>query len=347
MRRLLTLVLTVGVAALIAVAAVDALRGGDPTAESGTRTVETVRKPPAPAWLEGGVAEVQRLAREGVRGTLYLSADGCLDGNVRRLRALSLPTLEFSEGPRSRTCSFTVSADGDYTAGAEAVWSPQDPLFASATGPGELTLIDPEQPGDFRLAGSAPAFQPDGTFTHVRAGRVVEWTTDCADASSVVSPAVSPGPDVGPYCWRPVVSAAALRRPLPPDVRLRSVDALAWLSDFVLVAVLDTRGRTWVAVYENGRPRGPASPYPIGADIVRADPAGGYLGILAHGFVEVYDRDGRIPWGSSLETRAFDWSPQGSWLAYATSDRVYLVRTSDWTTQFRLPLSTESLAWRQ
>jgi hypothetical protein len=345
MRRLLTLVLAVGLAVLVAVAAVDALRGAESAAETQSRTVETVRKPPAPAWLEGGVAEVQRLAREGVRGTLYLSADGCLDGNVRRLRALSLPALEFSEGPRSRTCSFTVSADGEYTAGAEAIWSPQAPLFASTTGPAELTLINPEQPGDLRLAGSVPAFRPDGTFTHVRAGRVVEWTTECDEAASVVSPAISPGPDAGPYCVQTVVTADALARALPPDVRLRSVEALAWMSDSRLLALLDAGERIWVAAYESGRPLG-ASRFAIGADAVRAAPTGEYIGLLARGIVAVYDRDTAITWGSSLETRAFDWSPDGNWLAYATTGNVYLVRTSDWTTQFRLPLSTSGLAWR-
>jgi hypothetical protein len=345
MRRLLTFLLAVGLAVLVAAAAVDALRGAEPSAETGTRTVETVRKPPAPAWLEGGVGEVQRLAREGVRGTLYLSADGCLDGNVRRLRALGLPTLEFSEGPRSQTCSFTLSADGEYTAGAEAVWSPQGPLFASTTGPAELSVINAEQPGDLKLAGSAPAFRPDGTFTHMRAGRVVEWTTECEEAASVVSPAISPGPDVGPYCVRPVLTAEALKRALPPDVRLQSVDALAWLSDSHLLALLETRERVWVAAYENGRPRH-ASPFAISADAVRVDPTGEYVGILARSTVVVHDRDTAIPWGSSLETRAFDWSPDGEWLAYATTGNVYLVRTSDWTTQFRLPLSTTGVAWR-
>jgi hypothetical protein len=343
-RRLLTLALAAGLAALVAVALVDALRDSaepKPPAETGSAPGRA-RAP----WLEDADALAARLRRNRVTGTLYLSADRCLDGTPRRLRALSLPELELSDGPLSQTCSFTVSADGAAAAGREAVWSPQDPLFAAATGPNGLALIDPGQPGQLELEGSAPAFKPDGTFTYLSDGDLVEWTSDCAAAKEVVPPS-SPGPDFGPVCLRTVVTAAELASALPPHVMLRSVEALAWPSDSLLTTVLEAGDRMWLAAFENSTLVRQAVPYVRGAETVRADPSGTYVGILANGSVEVYDRDGGIPWGSPQETLAFDWSPGGAWLAYATPDTVYLVRTADWATMFRFTVATEALAWRR
>jgi hypothetical protein len=344
-RRLLTLVISAGLAALVAVALVDALRdSAEPRPAAETRSAP--ERPRAP-WLEDAAALAERLRRHGVTGTLYLSADQCLDGTPRPLRALALPGLELADGPRSQTCSFTVSADGADAAGRDAVWSPQDPLFAAATGPDGLALIDPGQPGQLELEGSAPAFRPDGTFTYLNDGDVVEWTSDCAAAQEVVPPSVSHGPDFGPVCLRTVIVASELLRALPPGVKLQSVEAIAWPSDSLLTVVLEAGDRLWLAAFDNGTLVRQAVPYVSGADAIRADPSGTYVGILAHGSVEVYDREGGIPWGSSQETLAFDWSPGGAWLAYATPNSVYIVRTADWETLFRFELATGGLAWRR
>ena len=226
------------------------------------------------------------------------------------------------------------------------MWSPRDPVFATWDR-NTIELTAANAAGHYSLAGSAPAFKRDGTFTHVRNGEVLEWTSDCGKAAETLSPPVPLGADpFGPYCPQRVIARSELVRPLPRGARLRSVEALAWLDDSRFMAVLATRERAWVAAYEGGRALR-ASPYATGADITRADPTGSYVAILARGTVEAYDRDTGIPWGSPLEAVAYDWSPVGDWLAYSTGASIYLVRTSDWTTQFRLPLSTVSLAWRQ
>jgi hypothetical protein len=129
MRRLLTLALAVGLAALVAVAAVDALRGSSESqvADSDPAPTRTEPPPPTADWVEDGPAIAARLARLGVRGTLYLSADGCLSGGVAPLRAVRLPDLALTEGPEIGSCAFSVSSDGRHAAGRDAVWSPVAP----------------------------------------------------------------------------------------------------------------------------------------------------------------------------------------------------------------------------
>jgi len=366
MRRLPTLALTLGLSALVAVAAVDALRGsgepppraedrgpvtGDSGQEDEPQRSAIVVEPAAPtaSRIEDHAELADRLRRNAVGGTLYLSADGCLEWNVRRLRALRLPELRLSEGPRSRTCSFTVSADGEDAAGEEAVWSPEVPILAAETDADELEVIDVEHARRLRLAGSVPAFKPDGTLTHVRAGKVVEWRADCAGAGVIVSPSISFAPrQIGPNCALTAVARTELERALPSGDRLRSVDALVWADSSRMLAVLRTAEGSWLAAYENGRSLGyanrlvsPSTKPP------RADPVGMYVALSPGGYLEVYDRDGLRAWGSSIQAAAYDWSPDGDWLAYAAGGNVFLVRTSDWTTRFSLPVSTEGLAWRQ
>ncbi len=358
MRRRLTLALAFGLAALITVAAVDAFRGSGagrfPTVDRG-RAAElkpsevVVRSSARPAsWIEDRAGLARRLRRNGVSGTLYLSADGCLDGNARRLRALSLPELELAEGPRSRSCSFTVSANADDASGRAVTWSQQQrAILAAETGAGELEVVDVSTGSRMGLPGSAPAFRPDGTLTYVHAGSVVGWSAVCDDERVIVSPSSSLAPEpVGSRCSRTLVARDELARALPDRVRLRSVRGLVWTSSSRLLAALRTDDGPWLAGYEKGRWTGSATSRPSGPDAMRAGPDGHDVAVLAHGSLDVYDDQLRAGWSSPVETSGFDWSPDGEWLAYANGANVYLVRTSDWTTRFSIPVSTESLAWR-
>lgn len=100
----MTLALALGLGALVAVAAVDALRGSpEPRAADTKPTATRPERPPSPAdWVEDGPAIAASLARLGVTGTLYLSADGCLSGADEPLDAVGLPDLTLSEGPNGR-----------------------------------------------------------------------------------------------------------------------------------------------------------------------------------------------------------------------------------------------------
>jgi hypothetical protein len=359
MRRLVTLALAVGLATLVAFGVVDALRGsGDtpsltettpPDGRTQPLEVEVERTAAPPPWVEDRDGLGDRLRRNGVRGTLYLSADGCLDGTERPLRALRVPEFELTEGPGAISCPFTVSADGQHAAGREAAWSASVAIFAAETTPDLFEVIDVKQPGGLGLAGSAPAFKPDGTLTHALSGRVVELSDDCGKADELISPQISFGRDqLGPYCSRTAVSRHELARALPSGVRLGSVDALVWLSRSRMLAVLRTAQGPWLAAFEHGRSLGYANGLASRSTTQPlADPTGRYVALTPGGYLEVYDRNALRVWASSIEGVAFDWSPDGDWLAYTGNDRnVYLLRTVDWTTRFSLQAGTDGLAWR-
>jgi hypothetical protein len=221
---------------------------------------------------------------------------------------------------------------------------PGSAVLAAETGT-EVVLIDAGTEAEWELPGRAPAFKPDGSLSVVDGGAIVTWSNDC-EGTDTVSPAFSlvPG-EPGPYCRRVAIGRAALGQRLPPRARLRRVVSHAWITDRALTALLDTTAGARIATYEDDRavtvslfvsPLGP----------LRAQPEGVNVGLLDRLNLLVYDIQPLPLFGTSVATLAYDWSPRGDWLAYATNGAVYLVRTSDWTTQVRIRVSTEGLAWR-
>ncbi len=299
-----------------------------------------------PLRLAGdGPAIAANLARLGVTGTLYLSATGCLAGEDEPLRAVRLPDLALTEGPEIGSCAFSVSADERHAAGRDAVWSPVAPVLAAETGTG-VVLIDADTGAEWELPGRAPAFRPDGAVSLVEGGAVVAWSNDCERAAETVSPAFSLIPsELGPYCRRVAVGRAALDEGLPANARLRRVVSHAWTGDSALTALLDTTTGARIATYSGGR-AATVSPFERPLGPMRAQPEGINVGVLDRLNLLVYDTQPLPLFGTSLAPLAYDWSPRGDWLAYATNGAVYLVRTSDWTTHIRIRVSTEGLAWR-
>ena len=356
MRRLVTLALALGLTALVAAAAVDTLRGeevrrADPPTprDNDTESSLDVRvTAPVPSLLEDREALAARLERNGVDGTLFLSADRCLDGRERRLRALDLSDLALTPGPQARSCPFTVSHDGGDASGPEATWSPRVRVFAAETGPDELVVIDVVHAGELTLEGRRPAFRPDGTLTYVRNRAVVAWTNRCSRARESMSPPIAFGPEqLGPYCMHTAISRRDLTRALPEGGALRAVDAVVWADDERALTVLWTGRDSWLAPFERGRRRGLARGLTSRVTTApRADPTGRFVALTPGGYLEVYDRGARRVLALSIQPEAFEWSPDGEWLAYAAADNVFLVRTSDWTTRFSLPFSTHGIAWR-
>jgi hypothetical protein len=368
MRRLLTLALALGLAALVALATVDALRESDETATpsrgaaTGTETetqAEPVDEPattsttePAapPPWVEAPEELAEGLRRDEIGGTLLLSADGCGDGRERRLRMLRLPDLTLSDGPPAHTCSFTVSANGQETGGPDAVWSPRASILAAPTGPLSFEVIDVRHAGRFGLPGSVPAFAPNGDLTHVQGGRgrVLRWGYDCEQAYGTVSLPVALDPTrVGPLCGSTAVTRKELARALPLGDRLEAVDALAWADGTRLLAVLRTAEGSWLAAFEDGESLGYGNGFVFRVEApLKVDPTGRYVALSPGGYLEIYDRDAGRAWGSAIRTTAYDWSPDGRWLAYAANGKVHLARTSDWTTRHSFTVSTDSIAWR-
>lgn len=343
MRRGVSFALALGLAAVVVLAAIDALRR-----PPRTQAPPVDEEPPSAAiWMDSGEAIAARLARLGVTGTLYLSPDGCGLRTTRPLRAVRLPDLGLSDGPGLGSCPFSLSVDGGYAAGPEAVWSPKAPIFAAGTGTA-LAVIDAERAEQWELAGSTPAFKPNGTFTSVLDGSIVVWTSDCPATANLTVPQFPFAPDeTRPYCAREVVGQDELARLLPAQASVTAVERLVWTSDDRAVALLQTSAGPRLASFEGGRNRASAA-RPAGDQVgpMRARPGGGEIAVLAGGHVSVYG-GGHESWRSPVDARAFDWSPDGDWLAYATTFGVYLVRASDWTSQFRLPASTHGLAWRR
>jgi hypothetical protein len=225
------------------------------------------------------------------------------------------------------------------------VWSPVASILAAETGTG-VVLIDANTEAEWELPGRVPAFTPDGALALVDGGAIVTWTNDCDGATESVSPAVSlvPG-EAGPYCRRVAVRRAALGEKLPPRARLRRVLSQAWTGESGLTAVIDTTAGAWIATYENGRAAA-ASRFVSSLGPMRAQPGDANVAVLDRLAVTVYDAQPLPLYSPPLATFAYDWSPRGDWLAYAGDGAVYLARTSDWTTQFRLRVSTQGLAWR-
>jgi hypothetical protein len=141
------------------------------------------------------------------------------------------------------------------------------------------------------------------------------------------------------------IGRAALDDELPPRARLRRVASHAWTGERTLTALLDTTAGARIATYEGGQAAN-VGPFERPLGPMRAQPEGVNVGVLDRLGLLVYDARPRALFGTVPATFAYDWSPRGDWLAYATDDAVYLVRTSDWTTQVRIRVSTQGLAWR-
>jgi hypothetical protein len=343
MRRLVTVSLACGLAALGVAAAVDAVRGEDPQHEP----TEAERGMAPPPLSSSRTALAGRLERLAITGTLYLSPDPCGGSEARPLRAIRLPSLRPVEAPRSRGCGFSLSSDGAEVAPRGAAWQPGGALVATP-GRGAIELTSSSPAWRDRLEGSSPAFRPDGALTYVDDGEVLEWNRDCGR--------------IDRSCPRTLLSRANLARAFrfdadaPSDTRFVSsyaVRQLEWLSETRVAALLDvsisfgSEHEQLLAVFEGteaieGRPG-------IGdrLGLLGADPAGHHLAVRSGTRLDVLGPRTETIWPSALEpVRAFAWSPDGRWLAVAGRTSVYLVRTRDWTVLVSLPVATRDLAWR-
>jgi hypothetical protein len=111
MRRWLTLLVVVGLAALGLVAAVDALRGEEQVRQSGPRT-QTI-----PGLAERPEQAIRHLQEAGVTGVLTYADGDC------RLHAVSLPELEAVRAPAFQMCRPATSTGGLGAVDGDVVWS--------------------------------------------------------------------------------------------------------------------------------------------------------------------------------------------------------------------------------
>lgn len=323
--RLGTPLAVAAVAALVLVAALDAVRGdGRKEPDGGAAGTTSIR-----ADLVG------RLAAAGARGTLVFADERC------RLRALRLPTLARVAAPVGPPvgCRFELSPDGLRVAAERAAWN--GPTYAICRRGNVEIRTPPSGLAQLIYRGCAPAWRPaagrpQGPFEYIvtlaRGGRVLEARPVCAGQ---------------PPCERLVLAradlrVAALEHPtMPSDERLLArVDVLdlEWLDTRRAAAVLGLRfsgparrlGRlALAALFVDGRvawtrPEDESAPL-----TVERSPAARYVVVAGDEILRVNGSQVGLPPSLRRGLTALAWSPDEAWVALANRNGVVLVPTAE------------------
>jgi hypothetical protein len=312
--------LVIGALALIGLfAARDALRSDDaPASAPATTTLAKQRRPPPAQPPE--IPDRARLAAElralGAEGVLYLA-----DANCTRF-LLRLPALAWTpQGLPGPVCPDSTVVDERF--GLEASQVDADVI--------EVRSED----WSLRFEGTAPAFRPEGRLTFIRAGRLYEWTVRCPPAAERV---VFGGLHSLVRCARRVEGS-------PQRVR-----EVVWLNsrDFVSVAGQDLYST--LAVNQPGRGRSLFRA--IGARMggLSASPDGRYVSVRIDGQLVLFDveaaRPVPLPAGAEQETRAIDWSPDGSYAVIASPRSLHVYPASRPDEAVTLPFAAVDVDWR-
>ena len=310
--------------AVVAVAAVDAIRNRDTDERRGATTERLADRDQL----------AEQAARVGVRGELLLYGDGC------RVEALELPSLEEAEEEDACVPRGAVSPNG-----ALAARCLGDDTEVFYTSDGGLHSIVP---------GCAPAWRPDGVLTVAHEREVVRFRA-CAGPETCPETLISRSE----LEW-----AARRHPSAPDSaIRLRVlVDGIAWISNTRAAVLLSIRiggrpdrfGLSAIAFFENGLGT-PARPY------LRA--TGGRLGVSPRGTYVTMIPDVILRGDGSqvslpphvLDAHAFGWSKDERFLAVATRFAVTVLDVASLDRydtigsglrSVTLPLRVTELAWR-
>jgi hypothetical protein len=336
LRRLLTAVVVLGIAAIAGLAIGDALRSdGKPGAE-----------PPRPAPEPRELPTVtEELLDAGAAGTIYVADTDC------RVHGLRLPSLaELPGTAHAPACSFAVTPRGRVLEGDG--WYP--PRLARAVPEGDLVALRSPEGWVLRVEGRAPAWRPDGTLTVVRGGelRAVDESCDESDDCTRL------------LLGRDELRAASARPRRPGEVTLREA---AWLDErrVALVVSFDRPGarvETALGIWDGRRlVRALPGRGEVFFDL-RATPRGGFLTARVSDRPDnllVLDRDGREVSPADLAgdslgrprfrfVRALALSPNERWVAIASRRGVYVFRRDRIGTPevIRLRLNALDLVWQ-
>jgi hypothetical protein len=321
MRRRGTWLVVGALIALGAIAAADTLRGGQDV------TVAPQGKAEQPA------ATVAQPGEPTMSGALYYSDanDDCRLSGVT-VPDLGNPAFDPSTGapPKLRSCSFSMSPDGQAALQGDVAWSPSGSLHARETR--NTIRLGSASDQTLRFRGRAPAFKQDGTLTYVPDGKLVEWR------------------------GRVVFSMRDLRKTVPGHRSLgpMTLRDVAWLTDTRLAAVVGVDAgtpayREFFAVVEGKRVLATHGSFFGEGHTIEASPGGGYF---AEWFRDVLlgvrDRDGReMVFPTVQGVRALTWSPDERWAAVASRFSVFVFRTDEGEARIRrLPIVARDLAWR-
>jgi WD40-like Beta Propeller Repeat len=331
MRRGVTVLVVVVVAAIALAAGFDALRG------------ESASEPAAQSETEPPVSttnETEESAPEAeLTGTLYYTDESC------ELQAIELPGQRPVEAPGWDECRFVLSPHRRRVAGAGSGWDPRsDPLIGRLfqSEDGRIQVSTNRGPEGAVFAGRAPAWRPDGTLTYFADGAVREW----------------PSGDVV-LSQRDLVRAL---RTLPiPELATRydrfRVREAAWLDDRRLAAILSADGpesrEDMLAIYDGTELDQFTFDGPGGLSELRASPGGRYVAARSTGGRDAPGGFVMIESGRELNTprlvgyRALAWSPDEQWVAIAAEGGVFVYRPgAPGPPELELDLDAQDLAWR-
>ena len=325
MRRGVTVLVVVVVAAIALAAGIDALRGADSSPES------EAEPPSASTTQPEGPTNVVPLAGE-LGGTLYYTNASC------ELEAIELPRQTPAETPNWDECRFVLSPNGRRVAGEGSGWDPSaDPvvgrLFESEGG---LIQVSTDRgPDGEPFPGTAPAWRPDGTLTYFADGAVRQWPSGHVLISE-----------------RRLLAAVMTHLNAPADssfVEDVQVGHMAWLDQAeAVVAIRATvpggADLDLAAVFRPGRrPAGFSVLAPI--DALWSSSQDGFWAIAAGG-LQLFRSRSALPLPALGDTVAVTWSPDAAHMAVATRASVFVFPPGETSPMRRVPVSANDLAWR-
>jgi hypothetical protein len=310
-------------AAVVAVAAVDAVRGAGDAPD------------PEPEALADRQELVARLSQLGVRGELVLSGDGC------RTERLALPSLE--RVGVDEACVPAGAPSPDRRLAARCVGGG---IEVVSTGDGELQRLTP---------GCEPAWRPDGTLTAAHEDAIVRFRP-CAEPEPCAVTLISRAELERAARRHP-------RVPDGPTRLRALIDGLAWLSPTQTAVSLSIRlgGRFeglgplgTIAFFEQGRLSDVQPYFRITGGTISASVLGTYVTQTPDVILRSDGSQLTLP-QHLRGVRGFAWSPDERFLALARGLAVDVLdvaslerydRTGSSLRSVTLPVSAETVAWR-
>ena len=338
-RRFFTWGLVAAVAALVAAAGIDALRGGEeaerPATVQSEPTLSEASEPPGRALTQ---AEAD-LREAGVpQGRLIVWDEDCVP------RVLLLPDLAERPVRGAHSCR----RDADARGGVQVVVWPAG-IGSTECIRGRLRVwaerIDSPQLAAAER-GCGAAWKPDGTLTFVQDGSVRRFVR-CPDDR----------PAAPLRCSRPVFTRTELARQLrgvPWSGYGLSIKELRWLDNERFAAIMRARSAggasDYLVIVERGRlVREPIFAY---ADLgsIRPSPTGRLVAAYdrARGGVVVANRAGESVQLAMDHGDGIAWSPDEEWIAEATEEGVYVFRADEDSPEFiQIPVVASDLVWEK
>jgi hypothetical protein len=331
MRRRVSVLVVVVVAAIALAAGVDALLD-DGSSEAGS---EPQPEPPSVSTTQAGGATNDVPLSDELGGVLYYTNASC------ELQAIELPRQTPVEAPNWDECRFVLSPNGVRVSGAGSGWDRSaDPVVGRVfeLENGTIQVSTDRGPDGEPFGGTAPAWRPDGTLTYFADGAYRAWP----DGDVVLS-------------QRHLIRA--MRTSPIPQLRRRferfSMREATWLDDRRLAAILSGDGEDgredMLAIYAGKRLLESHFDRPGGFTDLRVSPTGRYIAAKDSSgrLVLIQPGRGEVSSPGIVGYRAIAWSPDDQWAAAAGEGGLFIFRPGSLgPPEFELEVEANDLAWR-